>query len=495
MRRLCNSPWLWLALIVLALAVQTKPWFELTSDAAAYVSIAGNFAQGKVERLGDPHLYYAPGYPALLSPVFRLAGDSALGFSLFHLLLAVGLVGLLVRWFTLNLRDSDESAVRLPPIAVLLTALVVLNIGFLDLYRKPLSELAFMVWLVAGALALNAALTAPRVRIAMLMGFLGAMVVAAAAVTRQAGVTLAAGFGLCVLVLTLRKQVRWLAAITGTLGVAIPAAVAVAALTAWDGQRAQVSLDRHPVTDVAYHEEMLEDQAPLLSRLGDGLRRRISDTGRLVIPGMYKSYSRSGTWLHVTTLPYLAVALLVAWGWWLQMRDRPDVLVATLPFYVMLYVLWGHGQGGRFMVPMLPILVLCLWRVAHGLGDRRLPVFVVLVGLHVVTSAIYGVKWTEESLEAAREFAAIEPVVEEADEPGADWAVFAVPDDIRLQLVHHLDRPAEAHPALAEMPAETDLVLAGPEAETDADGWEVRLVERGWKVLGRSPSDLSRTAH
>lgn len=64
-------PALWLAIFAALLAIQIHSSWRPLPDSAGYLSIARNLAHGQgLMRLGQRHIYYAPGYPLAISPAY-----------------------------------------------------------------------------------------------------------------------------------------------------------------------------------------------------------------------------------------------------------------------------------------------------------------------------------------------------------------------------------------------------------------------------------------
>jgi hypothetical protein len=135
-----------------------------------------------------------------------------------------------------------------------------------------------------------------------------------------------------------------------------------------------------------YAGQILGASQGLGAQLLEGLRLRMAEVGRLLLPGMHKAYAPAHTWWHVNTLVYGAVAVLVGYGWVRAVRARRDVLLWAAPFYVLLYVIWPFDQGTRFLAPLLPVWVVAPW-FALGAFRRLLPlrpaVVVVLLVAHL----------------------------------------------------------------------------------------------------------------
>ncbi|MBA3272648.1 MAG: hypothetical protein H0T11_02090, partial [Chthoniobacterales bacterium] len=104
----------------LLLATQINPWWNATRDGLNYLSIARNIADGRLARLGEPHLHYAPGYSVIISPAFLFGERPFLLVSIIHWLLAVGIMLGVFHW---SRRVAPTAA------ALLITGLVVLSTG------------------------------------------------------------------------------------------------------------------------------------------------------------------------------------------------------------------------------------------------------------------------------------------------------------------------------------------------------------------------------
>ncbi len=140
--------------------------------------------------------------------------------------------------------------------------------------------------------------------------------------------------------------------------VAAPAAAGVLAFLIYDRATARAA----PSAVFGTHlGGFLDPAAPILPRIVEGLRLQISEVGRLIVPGMFKSYAAHEQWLNINVVVYLAVFALVAAGWWRLIRRRREVLAATLPLYFALYVVWAFDADTRYLLPFLPVLLVSLW--------------------------------------------------------------------------------------------------------------------------------------
>jgi hypothetical protein len=178
-----------LALAALLLAVQISPWYYSQGDAPAYISIARHLARGDGLRSRDsPVLWFPPGYPMLLSPLFGCQDLPLLEISLVHWLLAVAFLWGIYRWARL----------LAPQGAVWIAALCVGTNAVWIHYRQPVSEMAFMA-AVAWLLVSLQALVRPQ-GLGRFLAWLAAAVglTVAVCLIRSVGIAVAAG-GSCAL--------------------------------------------------------------------------------------------------------------------------------------------------------------------------------------------------------------------------------------------------------------------------------------------------------
>ncbi|MBV9122410.1 MAG: hypothetical protein JO112_03480, partial [Planctomycetes bacterium] len=373
--------WLWLAAWCLLLAVQiiTPLWYP-TPDACAYLSIARSLAAtARPTNLGDTYLMFPLGYPSLISPLFLVGGCPFLALTLLHAALSgLYLAGTYV-WVR---KHAPEAAL---PIALLAVG----NVLVLGILRRALSEAAFlplMIWLVnaLGAIPRSRTVWRPLLGAGVLLGLLVAV--------RQAGIFFAAGFGLQMLLSARRGLLTWRRACGLTLAVGLPGALALAGVIGLD-HLAALHQGRWSPLNILFRSSahLPSDFAdrPVGAQCLEGLRIRISEVGRLLLPGMFNSYGKDGDWWNLNLLLYLPLVLLVALGWFRFARQRLDVFALTVPLYVALYVYWPFNQSARFFVPLLPMLYLCLWWGLERLGQRRRAVLQVLLGAHMVVALGY----------------------------------------------------------------------------------------------------------
>ena len=82
-------------------------------------------------------------------------------------------------------------------------------------------------------------------------------------------------------------------------------------------------------------------QTNVFAYLWHGLYLRLTDMGRLTIPGMFKAYSTQGSWMHVTMLLYLPLFVGLLKGWWQLIRKQRDVLLLGFVPFLILHILYA----------------------------------------------------------------------------------------------------------------------------------------------------------
>lgn len=464
-----------LLLVALLLLMQIASWWVPGRDAAAYLSIAASTAEGAPARFGSPHLYYAPGYPVLIAPTYAIDERPFLAISLLQFAFTLIAAWLTLRW----MRRLVGGA------APLLTVLVFVNVGLWALYRATLAEMAFLCIMLGAVEAWRDVHGATTWRRLVLGGVLAAL----ALLTRQAGVMLLGGLALVLVLAARRGRLPWSTAVLRGVVCALPAVVAGAALLAYDAHTA-AEAGRE---DVRYVAQAVDGEHGLATQLLEGLRLRSAELGRLLVPGMHKAYAPARTWLHVNTLVYGLVTLVVGLGWWRSTRARTDVLLWTAPCYVLLYIVWPFDQGTRFLAPLLPVWTAALWFAARAWEGRRrtaLVLFLVVAHLGVATGA-----WLKQR-ELARyddRWPWIDRVVEVVGEDRDRVEAIGLDRHERLMLQVGLDRPLLEAPSGAP-PARAWRVL-GPE-ETPPAGWD-RVALGGtpppaWRLFRRGTAGSPR---
>lgn len=364
-----RHPRLCLGVLALLLAIQIGPWFYYSPDGCAYLSLARNLACGEEPAvLGEPRLGIPLGYPLLISPAFWFSERPFLILSALNWLLAVVLMLGIYRWL----------GRQIPEHAVLLTSLIMVNAGLWYHFRRPLKEIAFlavMVWLTN---VLQSLLRGEGRRRIIRRGLLGISLLVLLLTVRYSGIVLIAGFGVSLLLIVSRDAAHRRLIVGTSVVIGLCSLAALGVLIQFGGD--------------IYLKALLPAPAGVLPQVAEGFRLRISEIGRLSLPGMFKSYSGRNEWLHLNMGLYVALLPFIAWGWWQLAWRRRDVLALTLPFYFGLYVAWPFDQGARFMLPMVPVLVTCLWLGARPVFQKPAGWTVILLGMHLIGSLGYWIQ-------------------------------------------------------------------------------------------------------
>jgi hypothetical protein len=373
LRSVNARPRLWLTLFVLLVLAQVRPWWIPQPDSRSYLSMARSLAeQGRMLNLGREHLWYFPGYSLLMSPLYLVSEHPYWLISAFQWVAAALLMLGVYQW--------ARSIV--PQWAVWIAALSGINAGVWFHAARVLSEVPFMCALVWAA---NAGLAACRSRSlgrTLVLVAAASVLVAITALIRPAGMMLAVGFGLSLGWQALRHRVSWPRAVAVTLALGVPAAVCVIGFMRMEQSTASQQSARTYLSNFGDSA-----RSPLASYL-EGVRLAVRDSGRVVIPGMFKAYQDEG-WLDPNLLIYGPACLVLAWAWWRLTRRTADPLLLGVPFYVLLHVVYPYEAGARFFVPLLPIFAASLAALVKSEDRRRVFAVAAFCGAHMLIAVVY----------------------------------------------------------------------------------------------------------
>ncbi len=463
----------WMAMLALLLAIQISPWWYPTPDATAYLSIARGIAVNhRLSNLGGVHLAYPPGYPILISPAFLVASRAFMAVSIIHWLMALIFMAGVYRW-------THRLA---PQAALLLTGLAVINTAYWIYYRRTLSEIAFMTVMIWTVVALDSALEAGTRGARAIRAAAGAVLLVAMALIREPGILFAPGFVVAAFLCVRDGKLRWPGALGMTAEVAAPAAAGVVAFMIYDRATARAAPSRVFGTHLG---GFLDPSTPVFQRVAEGLRLRISEVGRLVVPGMFKTYAAHGQWMNVNVFIYLAVFVVIAAGWWRLIRRR-DVFAATMPLYFALYVVWAFDADTRYLLPLLPAIMVSLWFAIQSVTRFPLTVLAALLLLHLAVALGY---WTTVEIPRGREcnnqWASAESFASVIkDNPGMAVATHQVPECTRLMLSFLIDRPVPERIDPNDFP-DARWILE-PAASPDLAGFRMEQTQGLYKLLLRT---------
>ncbi len=440
---------LWLTgLAVILIVTGLRWWWMPGKDAGAYLSIARGIAHGELQRFGEDHLHYAPGYPLLISPLFFFGDRPFLLISLAHVGFTLVLGGCVWRWSRPQVGDA----------AALVTAAVMLNYNVLFYSWHTLSEAAMMPMLVGSALILHKLIDRRPLRQWLGWAIVGGLLAALMGLVRQQSVFLIAAFVTAMLFQAWRKRLGWSGAAARGLIVAVPMVVVIFATIRYS----QYTAERAPQRVPTYAEHIVQTGGTWPEKIAWCAQVRINEFGRLLLPGTRKAYAEPGDWLDVNTLAYGVLTIGLSIGWLRAARRRVDLLVWMAPWYLAFLLIWPFEAATRYMVPLTPVLVVCLWMLIEPLRRHRCSILLLFTVAHfAVTVGL----WTRD-LQTRRDhryWPAIDQLARRIDAPGG--IAVADLDDTRLQMLRlALDRSVVDR---GQWPQPPRWLIAGPEAAPD----------------------------
>ena len=347
-------PLILMVAVLLAAILSITPWpVGAYEDDAIYTLLAKALATGDGYRMinlpGSPHAtHYPPGYPFLLSLLWRIAPDFPDNVVVFKfanaVLLAVASVG--VHWFARSRLGMGAAG------AAVAAAFGTASITMLQLAGLVLSEPLFVALLFAALIVIERCMDRGDVRLAVLAGaLLGAMTM-----VRTIGVVAIAG---AVLVLLLRRRHR--------------AAIAVVAASA-------LFLVPWQLWISAYGDEvphiLMGKYGSYSTWLAEGYRSGGVAFGRDVVvynlAGMGNTLSYAFMpvdikWVRIVTLAALVPMVI---GGLVVMARRSAVLAAFVVLYFVLITIWPFDPY-RFLIGLWPSLVLVVAVAIHSAWQWR----------------------------------------------------------------------------------------------------------------------------
>jgi hypothetical protein len=173
---------------------------------------------------------------------------------------------------------------------------------------------------------------------------------------------------------------------------------------------------------------------------GERALLRVTEVGQLLVPGMFRAYGRG--WIDINSVAYTLLFVAVAIGWWCLVRRRADVMAYTGPLYLCAHLCWPYAAGTRYVVPLLPLLVACIWVVLEPLRRWRLEIVALALLAHLGVALGY---WLVIDRPAARACARQWPLVQQLAAHIAPQAggvrVSGAPPCLPLMLALELERP------------------------------------------------------
>lgn len=418
-------PWRVMAALAVLMALQVSPWWYATDDAHSYLSIARSIARGAgPTNLGSRHLWFSPGYPVLISPLFLLGERPFLAISIGQWLLLVACMAGIYQWGRRAVGDA----------AIWIASLTVINHALWVHYRRPLSEIAFLCFLVWTVNAWRWSWAAQH-SAAFAARLLAGLLAAALCLIRPVGIVLAPAALVASCLAARRGASSWTRATTASLAIGVATALPVALVAAHE--RATAGGQQR-----TYLDEFREAADDLLPSYSRGLQICVSDIGRLCIPGMFKTHGTPGDWTDINLLLHVPFFLLVAIGWWRWVRRHDDLLAWCLPFFVLLLSAHAIATGARLMLPMLPALLVCFWLAIERFSarSRRLIVAAALASQLAVATGYWLFIDAPRAWRNHQRWAAIDAAAAAIARDPGPVAIETLPDDADLMLELSLDR-------------------------------------------------------
>jgi len=234
--------------------------------------------------------------------------------------------------------------------------------------------------------------------------------------------------------------------------------------------------------------------APIV-RFLHGLVYRVNDIGCIVIPGLWKAAVPITPALTAPMVVFLVLFVLMAFGWRRIVRRKVDVLALTFPAYIFLYAHWVCDQpGGRFMLPMLPIITACVWYGIGPLVRRPMTVFGLLVLAHIGQSTAYWL-WIDapRAYQADQNWSMVDRLAEEIRREPGEVAIAdaAEPDCQGLWL--ELDWRFRLQ-VLKPSPGPHVKWIVEPAGKKPVDGFSVHQVDGPVQLLCRRSDDAAHAS-
>jgi hypothetical protein len=541
-------PRLWLAVLAILMAVQISPWLYPAVDGCLYLKTIREFLS--VHNLAKFHCYVPPGYLPLIAPAFAFGDRPFLAISILQWLMAVALIGGLYVWAR---RQFPSTAVLFTFVVMVNISVWT----YYRRPLKEIASMAILMWTVNLMHVLlderrRARIIGLTCAVALLTAYL--TLIRYAAITVAIGFAWAAcwrayrdklGWGRAVLmsstvgITAATALAGWLyydktyggggiywrevasvyaeqtnppetvVDVTQPAQATVPAACAVnqsrVALTSPATIPAPINVPTEvaaqPVTPAVAAANETSDAwlvAPVVApvaRFLHGLIYRINDVGCMMVPALWKASIPPD---RILTLPLVLFVLLfglVVIGWRRILHRKIDVLVLTLPPYLFLYSHWVCDQpGGRFMLPMLPIITACLWYGIGPLVRRPTIVFGLLVLAHLAQSAAY---WlcidAPRAYQANQNWSMVDRLAEVIRRKPGEVAITDAAEPVCQGLWLELDWGYRLH-GLKQAPGPYVMWIVEPIGEKPLSGFSIQHVDGPVQLLHRNSLGIAESA-
>ena len=545
-----RRPKLCLAVLAILMAVQISPWLYPAVDGCLYLKTIREFLSA--HSLANFHCYVPPGYLPLIAPAFAFGDRPFLAVSILQWLMAVALIGGLYVWarrqfpstavlftFVVMVNISVWTYYRRPLKEIASMAILMWTVNLMHVLLDERRR-ARVVGLTCAVALLTTYLTLIRyAAITVAIGFAWAACWRAyrdklgwgRAVLMSSTVGLTAATALAGWLYYDRTYggggIYWrevasvyaeqtnppetVVEVTQPAPATTPAAGVVNQTPAASTPPAPPSVPMSapvevatvqpasPVVTAAPAPETSDSwiAAPLVApvaRFLHGLIYRINDVGCMLVPALWKASIPPD---RLVTLPLILFVLLFALlviGWRRIVRRKIDVLVLTLPPYLFLYSHWVCDQpGGRFMLPMLPIITACLWYGVGPLARRPTIVFGLLVVAHLAQSTAY---WlcidAPRAYQANQNWSMVDRLAEVIRRDPGEVAITDAADPVCQGLWLELDWEYRLH-GLKQAPGPYVMWIVEPVGEKPLHGFSIQRVDGPVQLLHRNRLGIARS--
>ena len=365
---------------LLLVVIQISPYWYPTRDGAEYVSVARSIGtEAEFLNYGSPRTKIPPVYPLAISPAWWTGERPWLVVSSIQSLWGLAFLAGCWWWFRRLIPDH----------AVLLTGITCANASLWYYYARTLKEVLFLALLMATVWAMHRlveAVDAAEKRSSRRIvgwGLLATTFFTALCLTRYPAIVLSGGLGLMLMQQAWRRKRGWWRPILIPLLVSLIPALALFVYLKWDHEMA--AIHGHGTYAAAWQEA----GRSFFSRFNESLIRRTEDFGRILLPGMFKSYGNEASWIDWNMLIYVPTIIVVFYGCWILFWERDDMLVGMFPFYLLLYLAWPYQQGSRFAIAVVPLAFACYWTGCQRLLRFGPGFLTVLFMLHLGVASCY----------------------------------------------------------------------------------------------------------
>lgn len=481
-----RHPWRTLGVYALLLAVQISPWWYASKDDCLYISVARSMVRGESTHcLGNERIFVGPGFPAILSPAFLVGERPFLALSVIQWVISLALIAGVYRWCRRH--DAEHAA--------LLTGFCILNITIWYYFRRPLKEIAFLTTLVWSINLLHPLFEWQPLRRTALLCAGGSALLAFALFIRLTGVVLVPAFVAAVAWQAWRKNIEWKRAAVLAAVVGVAGGGSVLGQVVYDRQQ-EAKNNWRPSYATTFSRRVADSNG---LKLLTGVRDRVGEVGRIVLPGTFKLYAETDGPFKFIEVPFLLATAVLITGWIVLVRRRIELLALMLPMYAGIYALNAVNQGARLAVPMAPVLMLCFWLGLKQISKCDVRVLGGLTAAHLAVAIAYWVGIDmPRAIAADRNWAAVDKVVATV---GDDPVAFA--DELkttRSMLLITFDRVvpdydpdvdlSSAVPQSAAKDSATHPKWVVSKASAEIEGYDLHSEEGGMK-LWKSRNRLS----